>query len=296
MTTRQHGCSEACVTADIGDTDRALADLNLACRLRPDDFRPWLERGRILRTLQRSDDAVSDLSKAAELAPNEFHVRLELGRAYLNNSNTAGAESNLLIAERLSPNDGDLCLALAQTDIAQGRRENAEERLRALLAEVDSLPASLTSATRICLAQLLQESDHSEEAMSCVEQVLETEPGHPTALRIRAALLANSNRREEAIEDYTRLISANAALTAVALEQSVLERGRLHLEGDDWPPAIADFSKYLEDHPDHVAALTLRAQAFLAHDEAGKAITDLTLALLQTPDAVDLYYSACCGL
>ncbi len=273
----------------IGDTDRALADLNLACRLGPDDFRPWLERGRILRALQRSDDAVSDLSKAAELAPDEFHVRLELGRAYLNNSNTAAAESNFQIAERLSPNDGDLRLALAQTDIAQGRRESAEERLRALLADVETLTATLTTATRICLAQLLQESDQAEEAMSCVEQVLETEPDHPGALRIRAVLLANSNRREEAIKDYTRLISANAAQTAVGLEQSLLERGRLHLEGGDLPPAIADFSKFLEEHPEHVAALTLRARAFLAHDEAGKAVTDLTLALLQTPDAVELY-------
>jgi tetratricopeptide (TPR) repeat protein len=273
----------------MGDTDRALADLNLACRLRPDDYRPWFERGRILRTLLRADDAVSDLSKAAELAPGEFRVRRELGRAYLDHSNVAAAESNLLLAERVSPNDPELQLALAQTDIAQGRRENAVARLRELLTGIDTLPASLASNARISLAQLLQESDNPEEAMVCVEQVLETEPTDTAALRIRAALLANSNRREEAIEDYTRLISANTALKPAAVEQSVLERGRLHLEGEDWSAAIADFSKYLEDHPDHVETLTLRARAWLAQKEAAQAISDLTLALLKQPDAVELY-------
>jgi tetratricopeptide (TPR) repeat protein len=273
----------------LGDTDRALADLNLACRLRPDNFRPWLERGRCLRTQQRSEDAISDLSKAAELGPNETLVRLELGRAYLDNSNPDAAESNLLLAERLSPKDSDVQLALAQTDIVQGRREKAVERLRGLLSAEDRLSPALVSATRICLAQVLQETDETDEAMAFVEQVLETQPADTAALQIRAALLANSNRREEAIADYTQLISAGADVKSSAVDQSVLERGRLHLEGNDFPAAIADLTKYLAEHPDHVQALTLRAQAYLAQNEAGNAVTDLTLALLKDSDQVDLY-------
>ena len=273
----------------IGDTDRALADLNLSCRLRADDFRPWLERGRILRTLKRSDDAISDLSKAAELAPNEFTPRLELGRAWLDSANIDAAEANLRQAERLAPDDGDLRLALAQTEIAQGQYDTAVERLRGLLADEATLPPSLIAATRISLAQLLQKTAKSDEAMLQVEQVLAAKPSDPAALRIRADLLANSNRREEAIEDYTRLISAGASMERAALDHSVLERGRLHLEGNEWSAATADFSKHLEDHPDNVDTLALRARALLGQNEAGRAITDLTLALLKEPDAADLY-------
>ena len=273
----------------IGDTDRALADLNLSCRLRADDFRPWLERGRILRTLKRSDDAISDLSKAAELAPNEFVPRLELGRAWLDSANIDAAEANLLQAEKLAPDDGELRLAIAQTEIARGRNDAASERLRGLLADEATLPPSLIAATRICLAQLLQETEETDEAMRQVEQVLAAKPSDSAALRIRANLLANSNRREEAIEDYTRLISAGASMERAALDHSVLERGRLHLEGNEWSAATADFSKHLEDHPDNVETLTLRARALLGQNEAGRAITDLTLAILKEPDSADLY-------
>ena len=271
-----------------GDTDRALADLNIACRLRADDFHPWLERGRILRTLERSDDAISDLSKAVELAPDDFITRLELGRAYLSRSNLDAALSNLLEAERLSPHDGELRMALAQTEIAQGDNVAALERLRGLLADEKSLSSSLAAATRIRLAELLLESNSIDEAMRHVDEVLATEPAHADALRIHAALLAKSNRREEAIEDYTRLISSGAALKADAVTQSFLDRGRLQLEAEEWSAATEDFSKYLEVYPDDVDALTLRARAFLAQNEPAKAITDLTLAILKKP-AVDLY-------
>jgi len=273
----------------LGDADRALADLNLACRLRPDDSRPWLERGRCLQAQRRSNDAISDLSKAAEIAPNDFAVRLELGQAYLDSGNAEAARSHLMLAERLSPRDAGLRLAMARIDIASGRNDQALERLRAILSEEDRLSSSQISAARICLAQLLQENNETDEAMSFVEQVLETQPADTTALQIRAGLLAHSNRREEAIADYTQLISAGAALKTETFEQSVLERGRLHLAGNEWSEAIIDFTKYLAEHPDHVETLTLRAQAFLALNEPGKAVTDLTLALLKKPDSVELY-------
>lgn len=271
-----------------GDTDRALADLNIAGRLRADDFHAWLERGRILYTLERFDDAISDLSKAAELAPDNFFTHLELGRAYLGNSNLDAASVNLLAAERLSPHDSDLRLALAKTDIAHGRKPAALERLRSLLADENSLSSSLTSAARIHLAELLLESNETAEAMSCVDEILATEPAHSDALRIHAALLAKSNRREAAIEDSTRLISSGAALEPDAVAQSFLDRGRLQLDAEEWSAASQNLSKYLEVYPDDIAALTLRARAFMAQNDASKAITDLTLAILQKPDA-DLY-------
>ena len=272
-----------------GDTDRALADLNIACRLQSDDFHPWLERGRILRSLKRSDDAISDLSKAAELAPDDFNTRLELGRTFLSSSNIDGALANLREAERLSPHDGDLRMALVEVDLAQGHKAAALERLHSLLADQSSLSSSLTAAIRISLAELLLESNNIGEAMLHVDEVLSTEPTDADALRIRAALLRKSNRREEAIEGYTRLISSGTALNAEAVAQSFLDRGRLQLEAEEWSAATEDFSKYLEVHPDDADTLTLRARAFLAQNEISQAITDLTLAIVKKPTAADLY-------
>ncbi|MEJ7590980.1 MAG: tetratricopeptide repeat protein [Planctomycetaceae bacterium] len=148
---------------------------------------------------------------------------------------------------------------------------------------------SLTAAARITLAELLLQSNEIEEAMLRVDEVLAAEPVHADALRIHAALLAKSNRREEAIEDYTRLISSGAALNADAVAQSFLDRGRLQLEGEEWSAATEDLTKYLEVYPDDADALTLRARALLSQNETGKAITDLTLALLKAPEAADLY-------
>ena len=273
----------------IGDTDRALADLNMACRFGSEGYSPWLERGRILRMLNRTDDAVSDLSKAAELAPHEFAVRLELGRAYLDKSSLDVAAANFLQAEQLSPINRELQLALAHLEIQRGQNDTAIERLKNVLADESSLSAPLIAAVRVTLAEQLRSAGENAEALRHVQQVLATEPANTSALRIRADLLANSNRREEAIQDYTRLISANSSTNSAVISQTVLERGRLHLEGREWYAATADFTQYLLDHPDDVETLSLRARSRLGEHDPENAIADLTLALLKKPDAAELY-------
>lgn len=272
-----------------GDTDRALADLNIACRLSPADFSPWFERGRILRIQQRSVDAISDLSKAVELAPREFPVRLELVRAYLDSSDIDAAEANLLLAEQISPDNHEFRFALALTEIARGHIDAAIERLQALLADEATVSQSLITLVRICLAEQLHKSGESVGAMSLIERVLTTDPENSSALQIRADLLATSNRRDEAIEDYTRLISANSATRPSVVSQCVLQRGRLHLEGHEWSAATADFSQYLAGHPNDVKTLSLRARSLLGQNDAKSAILDLTQALLKEPDSAELY-------
>lgn len=272
-----------------GDTDRALADLHMACRFSSADYSPWLERGRILRKLNRTDDAISDLSKAAELAPIEFVVCLELGRAYLDKSNLDAAAANFLQAERLSPNNRDLHLSLAHLEIQRGQCDTAIERLNEMLVDESSLSAPLMTAVRVTLAEQLRSAGEHAEAMSHLQQALASEPGNAAALRIRADLLAHANRREEAIQDYTRLISANTSTNSAAISQSVLERGRLHLEGREWYAATADFTQYLVDHPDDVETLSLRARSRLGEHDPENAIADLTLALLKKPEAPELY-------
>ncbi len=275
--------------SQTGDTDRALADLNMACRFSSEGCSPWLERGRILRKVNRFDDAVSDLSKAAELAPNEFAVRLELGRAYLDKSNLDAAAANFLQAERLSQNSRELQLSMAHLEIQRGQNDTAIERLKNILIDEASLSAPLMTAVRVTLAEQLRSAGENTEAMAHLQKALTAEPNNTVALRIRADLLANSNRREEAIQDYTRLISANSAVKSAALAQSVFERGRLHLDGQEWYAATADFTQYLLDHPDDVETLSLRARSRLGEHDPENAIADLTRALLKKPDAPELY-------
>ncbi len=272
-----------------GDTDRALADLNMACRLNGQGHSPWLERGRILRKLNRTDDAVSDLSKAAELAPNEFDVCMELGRAYLDKSNLDAAASSFLQAERLSPDSRELELALAHLEIQRGQNDVAIERLKDLLIDESSLSEPLITAVRVTLAEQLLSAGENSEAMLHVQKALASDSSNTSALRIRANLLASSNRREEAIQDYTRLISATSSTNSAAISQTVLERGRLHLKGQEWYAATADFTQYLVDHPNDVETLSLRARSRLGEHDPENAIADLTLALLKKPDAADLY-------
>lgn len=272
-----------------GDTDRALADLNIACRLRPDDFHPWLERGRILRSLNRLDDAISDLSKAVELAPNDFHTRLELGTAYLANSNPDAANTNLREAERLSPNDVQLREPQPRTDTALKRTEAVRERVARTSADKSELSPLLTETNVISRASRPLESRSADDAQLRAELVPVVEPGVFDAPQIQAAFIAKSDRRKVAIEDQTRLIASGAGMPPDAAARTLLNRGRSHLNGKQWAAATEDFSKYLNVCPDDAEALTLRARAWLAQNEASRAITDLTLALLKNPGAADLY-------
>jgi len=64
----------AMVYESMGDIDRALADVTVACRLKSDSARAWGNRGRLLSQLNRHQEAEDNLVQAQKLAPGDTGV------------------------------------------------------------------------------------------------------------------------------------------------------------------------------------------------------------------------------
>ena len=265
-------CALGIAQITSGETAVGVASLTKALQLNSKMLPAWEARARGYRDLHRKDAELRDIEELLQLDAANCGALLRRGTLLSGSNPTQAMEdfSNVISRDR---NNAQAWMQRGLCYIRSG--------------DTDRALADLNIACRLGATDF--QSNNIDEAMSQVDVVLAAESTHADALRIRATLLAKLNRREEAIEGYTRLISSGAALTPEALAQSFLDRGRLHLEGNAWSAATEDLSKYLKVYPDHVDSLTLRARAFLAQNEAGKAVIDLTLVLLKTPDDAVLY-------
>lgn len=60
------------------DIPRAIADITVACRLKPESSQAWFHRGRLLTKLNRSEEALESLKTALQLAPNDIQIQHQL--------------------------------------------------------------------------------------------------------------------------------------------------------------------------------------------------------------------------
>ena len=111
----------------IGDYEHALADLNMACRLRADDAVAWQNRGEILLTIDRAEDAVSDLSTVVQLAPGSAAAHWRLGQAFSRLQRLDAAVANFDRALQLAPADPETLLDRARAELARHHLQEAVE-------------------------------------------------------------------------------------------------------------------------------------------------------------------------
>ena len=239
-----------------GDTERALTDLNIACRMRADDFQPWLERGRVLRASGRTDDAISDLSMAVQLGPAAADCHYELARAFADAGNVTAALANLNQALTIDPDHAEAWLARARLAASGGEHDKALLALEALSKVASSGAVNPDLACRITLERsrsLIATGQH-ERALQELQSVLTAEPLNPEALQLRAEVLSALNRSDEAIADYTRLISLSSKPEPMLLQR----RAELFTQLGETEAAMSDLLR-LADQLTGDEAVALKA-------------------------------------
>jgi tetratricopeptide (TPR) repeat protein len=99
----------------------------------------------------------------------------------------------------------------------------------------------------------------------------------------RAGNLVDEQRFEQAIEELDHVIATAPQPDA----EAYLLRGTCWLEKENYPKAIADFTKAAELAPDNVKVFSRRATAELRKTDYAKAIEDFSTAIAMDPDARD---------
>lgn len=119
-------------------TDDALADLDRALQLQPDEGVGHYRRGVVLQSRGVLDRATQDFERAVQLVPHDLPTRREYGILLLQAHDAEGALAQFDAATRLAPSDPEVWEWHAQADRALGRLGDTEADER----HVDELGAA----------------------------------------------------------------------------------------------------------------------------------------------------------
>ncbi|MBT2674343.1 tetratricopeptide repeat protein, partial [Streptomyces sp. ISL-14] len=202
----------------------AVADLNRALDLTPDDPRSLSLRGEYHRALERHDEAIRDLDGALALNPADAFALASRGATRLSCHELDEALADLDRAVRLKP---DYPWAL----VRRARVHRALGDPGGQLADLDRAVAVDPdwAWVRCERGDALRGAGRDEEALADYDHALALEPDYDSARASRGASLANLGRHGEALAELDQVLARRPSY-AWALRQRAAVRRHL---GDD---------------------------------------------------------------
>lgn len=122
--------------------------------------------------------------------------------------------------------------------------------------------------------------DLHKTIMACTKS-LRSDPHNTDALRLRGSTYLKMERYQEAVADFSALLSVDASSA-----ETFYKRGMAYSRLDDHDAAIADFTRVLSMHPSHINAAFARAASYNTIGQFSQAIEDYNTALLQDQGAM----------
>ena len=143
----------------------------------------------------------------------------------------------------------------------------------------------LISALFVALCPLLAAA-HGDlhERMAAITARLKVDPTNAALHLQRGELERQHGEMGAALDDFTTAAKLDPGLDGVDLAL-----GRAHYAVHDWPAASTALSRHLARHPDHAAALLLRARCLVAVGDHRRALMDFDrgIALCADPQPDD---------
>jgi tetratricopeptide (TPR) repeat protein len=227
-----------------GQPEKALADLEHATRVAPDDARFHLERGLSFAALGRDMDAESELSVFISQTggnPSAFTERARI-RAETERPDLAIADIEAAIT--LGPSL-DLYLEKGRLLESRARYAEAAAVYREALTRLGDSPL-----LRRALVAALIVLERYDEALTAIDGVLARGVLETQWLLQRGEVLERMGRAEEAREARLRALSkANASLGKRPTSANLVSRAEAHLTLGDRDAARRDLEQALRNSP-----------------------------------------------
>lgn len=241
----------------MGRSPDALAPMQTAVRLEPNDSYTHLDLGITLQNLRRFDEALVEINEAKRLSPRDAAVQNYLGNLFLNMGRTTDALAAYQEALRLNPGQAkykyNSGLALMQLGRFAEAIAPLEEALRADPRHREA---------RYLLSDAYGKLGRYEEAIDSWTKFLEIVPDGPEALTKRTwnYLYAGGHDREAAANarqylevhgwrtDHSTfmVILANLSYRGAGMEdeaQAILDEGATKVNSNAWPYPIVRYLK-----------------------------------------------------
>ena len=183
-----------------GRREEALAVLNKAAQLKPDNADLWRNLGDLLATMGRPSDAMFNYQQALKCDPRHWDATYKAGLLL----NRLGRSEEALVYfnkyEEMPPDDG---LTLQMRALAMHNLERFEEGLRDAERAHSLLPANadICNLTGVFLRRLGRE----EDALPWFDRAIVLQPNSLAAFRNKAFTLTHLHRFDEALAIYNKM-------------------------------------------------------------------------------------------
>ncbi|MCR6625549.1 MAG: tetratricopeptide repeat protein [Pseudoxanthomonas sp.] len=261
-----------------GQPDAALATIDRAIALAPENADLHLARAGVLVGSRRNEDAQAALSQATVLDPNQFTAYVIQGQLALGRGDLDEAERLARLAARVAPDHPQLA---AITGMVALRRGNADEAIRIVSAALQQAPDDVQ--LRYALGFIHMGMGHWAFAEQAFRTVVEKVPGSDNLRSLIADLIRRQGRPADAADELVPLVAVN---NAPALHRYI---GHLRLAAGQNEEALAALRIALAGQPrdrDTVLAIIEAWRRLGAQDDARNT---LDAALATTADAHDLW-------
>lgn len=293
--------------------ERGAADLTRAIKLGEDGPEIRFHRGVALKRLGKADHALSDLTRCLRQQPRFAVALFERSGLLVARGDLSRAIRDLSAAIQAEPTSADYRIERAKLLMRTGRLEAAAEDYQ---AAIDLLPTDLE--LYLLRGESLLQAERHGAALECFQQAIDLDVQCGAAFIGRGRAFAARGEPEAAVRELTkaiRLEPRSAAAYAARGEASLslgeykaaaedLTRAakwgppselprlrRLRAEAlaqmENYQPALADLTAYLEQFPDDVEA---RAHRGFVQSELGRweeAIDDISRAIRSAPERAD---------
>jgi tetratricopeptide (TPR) repeat protein len=261
-----------------GQPDAALATIDRAIALAPDNADLHLARAGVLVGSRRNEDAQAALSQATGLDPNQFTAYLIQGQLALGRGDLDEAERLARLAARVSPDHPQLAAISGMVALRRGKPDDA---LKIVSAALQEAPDDVQ--LRYALGFIHMALGHWAFAEQAFRGVVEKVPGSDSLRSLIADLLRRQGRSAEAADELAPLVAIN---NAPAVHRYI---GHLRLAAGQNEEALAALRIALAGQPrdrDTVLAIIEAWSRLGAQDDARNT---LDAALATTTDAHDLW-------
>jgi tetratricopeptide (TPR) repeat protein len=271
-----------------GKFTAAVADLEAATALLPDQCEAYVNLAQAYRGQGRLDAAVEQLSKAIRLRPQSALAYRNRASLFLERGDRVAALRDFEQALRLEPRDSPF---RAQVEIERGRilegQGNGPEAVAACDAALQASPDD--PAALLLRAHVLLRLERFEEARQACDRYLQRWADPPAALfQIRGAARKRLGDEAAAAEDYTR------ALELAPSAEMHIHRGWAYIACSAWKLALRDLEEALRLGPPLSDAYNGRAYARTRLGRYREGAGDAEEALRLEPQSPEMMYNVGC--
>ncbi len=241
----------------------ALAELDAALAINPNNPAWNAQRGYLLEELDRPSDAVAAYERALDLEPGDRDVTLALGAAL---TRLGRLTRSLEIFDELARTYPDFEPAYCHRIAVYGElgQHDQAEQMFYLAQELDD-------ACPHCffhMAESLAIRGQAERAIYCWQRVLEIEPAYGGVNRRIAQAYRAAGERDLAREYFLRELREDPGNTDL-----LFDLGELAMESGDVDIAAAKFAQINELEPEHTEARFALGRIWLGLGKAADALT-----------------------